>query len=396
MHSSPTSATSLPNAASSAGDSSRNAELEMLRRLPARLGFADVHELLGALQEAFGLAAPKTGATPISPVAPVSATAPAAAADHVGAPAAAAPTAEAMIRMVLNRRLGAVSGLTAEVRQRQVAEREELIRVLVVLFEAGAGRAGGTTPAIRDSDVERVVSALRRSALVRQVKPAEIARFCAAEAESDEVADQLDPFQLRLVLAYHDDVPHEEFTQVEICNLRGACEEGDADAVRRWFAVIAAKRDVLPRGTTAFLKREIIRQWDLRSPVLEALVYEQVVLDVQMFGAIGWENSRQFYAQLARATGAEASPFLSFLELDEIEEAKRVTRAIGLTAAHARFLQAAAARSAQDLAQLEKRITDAAAARSRQPAEPAVAARSSAATDRTERGAPVGWRLRTV
>lgn len=388
MHMSPTTSRSHHKSGASAAE--RAAEAEMLRRLPARLGYADVRELMAALEEVFALNGPAVTASSAVAVKPV-----AAEADDL---AFSIPAPEVTIRAVLNRRMGPVQGFTPEARQREHEEREETVRTLLTLFQSGRQQAGDARVVVREFDVERVLAALRRLALVRRARPQDVAAYCLAEADGDPFANQLDPFQLRHVLTFHDDVPHEELPFLDLCCLRTACEHGDTEAVREWFRDVAARREVLPKGATSYLKRLVLEQWRLHGPVLDVLVEEQMVLDVQMFGAIGWENSRLFYAQLARTSGGARSPFLAYLTSEEIEDAVRAARAVRLDSVASRFSEIGNARASRGLEQLEVRVLELAKSRSAKAAKVIETPTTSSQReqDGSYRGGLLEWRTRTI
>lgn len=367
-----------------------------LRALPAQLGFTDVSELIAALEQTFGLNgvhAPSATARPAPAARPKTR-----AADEFLA--VETPSPETTIRAVLNRRLGSVNGFTPEQKIRQQNEREEMLHSLLALFQIGLRRAGnGTPPVVREFDVERVLATLRRLALVRKARPQDVAAYCLAEADADVQAHRLDPFQLRHVLAFHDDVPHEELPYLEICCLRAACQHRDDAAIREWFDGAFAKADLLPRGTTSFLKRLILEQWQEGNRELDVLVTEQAALDVRMFGDLGWENSRLFYAQLARITGGVKSPFVSYMNEEEIEDAVlQSSRMAGGTEMQVRFAALHGTQAQQSLAQIEKRVFDAAKNRGNGPVATASSAlrRPQGLATTPELSGLLGARLRTI
>lgn len=337
-----------------------------LRELPAELGFRDVAELIAALQREFAI----EGAREMTPAEAALAARRARMAalqaefEAIEAPAAEARTPEATIRAVVNRRLGPITGYTAELRRRQEAERDELCRALKTLFELGVKGGGGEEVLVRELDVERVLAAMRRLSLVRGVPAKQVIEYCTIAADDGAQAHRLDPFQLRHVLTVHSLDPQDSLADLDLGVLLGALQRDDERSVREWFEEIASGLSGLSKGATARIKRLILEEALSHNSALEALVFEQAVLDVQMFGDLGWENSRLFYAQMGRATGGAKSPFLAYMNSEEIEDAViQCGKLPGMAEAKARFASLHGTDAASHLRQIEKRVNDAARSR---------------------------------
>lgn len=341
-----------------------------LRELPAELGFRDGAELIAALQQEF--------ATSVAPVLTPAAAAAAARRAKIVAMqaefAVEAPTPEATIRAVVHRRLGPVTGYTAELRRRQEAEREDLCHALLSLFELGVKGGGGDELVVRELDVERVLAAMRRLFLVRGVSAKQVIGYCTIAADDGAQAHRLDPFQLRHVLTVHELASQDGLADLDLGKLLGALQRDDEAAVRDWFEEVSIGLSTLSKGATSRIKRLILEEALSHNSALEALVFEQAVLDVQMFGDLGWENSRLFYAQMARATGGAKSPFLVYMNAEEIEDAViQCGKLPGMLDAKARFAVLHGTAAGATLRQNEKRVVDAAKVRTQTRTTAAVA-----------------------
>jgi hypothetical protein len=239
---------------------------------------------------------------------------------------------EAAIRGVFNRWCGSGQFLDENARARETAERDELLNALCRLYAISRAH----TPAskerkVRAGDVERVITCFRRLALMWGVRPGEVAMYCETHAAGDDniLAHTSDPLQLRYILTFHKDVPGAQLTAHDIQELRNACETSDQAAMRRWFDVVGAKRDVLPRDTPQALRFLLLQLWNAGAGDLETLAYELAVLDARMFESLGWENTRMFCALLKRIGGGKYSAFGAYITDEDIDEALELHQELG-------------------------------------------------------------------
>jgi len=184
---------------------------------------------------------------------------------------------------------------------------------------------------VSEQDVFSTIIVLNRIAITVRCPSTTIIAYCEARAvrEKNPRANQLDPLQLRHLLSFHQDIPHEELNALDIQTLRNACEKNDKKSIQVWFETIAKRKSALPNGAPQFLRQLLIDLWDAGyRDYLETFATELAVLDSAMFEAMGWENTRLFLAVFKRIHGAScrsASAFLGEGEIHaDIEMYKRV------------------------------------------------------------------------
>jgi hypothetical protein len=239
----------------------------------------------------------------------------------------ARPSAEAIIRTAVNQRFGPVQSLTPEARQREVTERETLASAIFRLFSIGLEHTPAWPhPKVRDKDVEEVATILRRLALVRGVPLTMLVSHAAAKAAGDKnvAAHRADPFQIRHLLSFYRNIPSTWLDASQIARLQGALARRDDETVGRWFASVSSHTDRLPKETPAFLLNLLLKQCTAGSCDLAVFAFEQAVLSVRLHGALGWENTRIFYALLKRLSGAASTAFDDYLTRAELESAIRL------------------------------------------------------------------------
>ena len=342
----------------SAARSARHPE-DALRLLPAQLGYTDASTLIAALEDTFGLTLEDRAASATQPTAIAARSRP--------APSTAPrPSAEAMIRAVVNRRLGPVQSLAPEARRREIAERETMAGTIHRLFRIGLAR----TPSrfqheVRESDVEWVATILRRLALIHGRPLDELVEHVTTKAANDAspATHIADPFQIRHVLSFSQGIPSTWLDASQIARLQSALERRDHEAVRRWFADVTATTDLLPKETPSFLKNLLLQHCTAGHCDLATLAFEQAVLSVRLHGVIGWENTRTFYALLKRLTGSRSTVFDGYLTGAEIESAVHLHEETGDQDELVHFLRLRTKRDPLALANLERTVGATAQAR---------------------------------
>jgi len=346
----------------------------VLRHLPQQFGFASGAEFIAALEHAFGLAS--RAATGEDPAELPRSGRPSRDAMLEDSPEeAVAPDPGALIRAVLNRWLGPVQVLDSSALKRELAERERLGQIISRLHQIGSELMPKTLrKRASNSEIERVATILRRLSLIRSVSADTLVAHCAhrAEADVDFRLHVADPFQLRHLLTFHDDVPHEELNALAIYRLDRAVECRDAATIENWFQETGRKRHFLPKDTPSFLKSRLLQHWSNGRRDLESFAFEQAVLDVRIFGVIGWENTRTFYSLLKRLGGDSSACFDAYLSRDEIDEALAFHRTVRDERQQEHFRHLSARHDPAALLHLEQTIFSAAQERENQTLPPPI------------------------
>ena len=271
----------------------------------------------------------------------------------------ARPSAEAIIRTAVNQRLGPVQSLTPEARKREVTERETLASAIYRLFSIGLEHTPACLhPEVRDKDVEEVATILRRLALVRGVPLATLVSHAAAKAAGDKnaAAHRADPFQIRHLLSFYRNIPSTWLDASQIARLQGALARRDDETVGRWFANVTSHTDRLPKETPAFLLNVLLKQCTAGNCDVAVFAFEQAVLSVRLHGALGWENTRIFYALLKRLSGVASTAFDDYLTRAELDSAIRLHEESGDEAQLVHFLGLRARYDEEVLGKLESTI----------------------------------------
>ncbi|MFT3783060.1 MAG: hypothetical protein QM790_13715 [Nibricoccus sp.] len=169
---------------------------------------------------------------------------------------------------------------------------------------------------LQESDIFAAIILLNRIAITLRSPAAAVLCYCEARAirEQNVRVNQLDPLQLRHLLTFHQDIPHEEMTTMEIEALRVACEKPDATAIQTWFENVFKKKEFLPKDATQYLRQMATDLWNAgHSEFLDTFATELAVLDAAMFDALGWENTRLYFVLLKRMHGPACRAVSAFL-----------------------------------------------------------------------------------
>jgi hypothetical protein len=354
----------------------------LLRSLPAQLGYPGAPELIAALEQAFGLPSSRSSEhsqaqdkPPPSPPNPgeesgTAARAPAtplAPDDNASAErdevSAVIPYAAQVIHAVINRRLGPVLSIVPEARRREIAERETVADSVHRLYQIGQDRTPGhRNRAVCESDVEWVTTILRRLSLIRFAPLPELIAYAAEKsaADTNEFAHLADPFLIRHVLTCQKAIPNEVLTLSAVEGIQHALDRRDPAAVRAWFTSLPWPKSQLPRETPAFLKRVVLDRVMAGESDHAPLVFEQAVLDVRLYGVLGWENTRSFYVLLKRLTGAATTIFDAYLDTTDLDSCVRMHEEFGDQRQLAHFVNLRSKRTPATLARLERMVAAAA------------------------------------
>ena len=215
---------------------------------------------------------------------------------------------------------------------------------------------------VTEQDVFSAILVLNRLNISVKSPIATVLAYCEARSvrEKNPRLNQLDPLQLRHLLSFHEDIPHEEMNTLDINTLRDACEKFDRNAINAWFRRIATRRHALPNAAPQFLRQMINDLWNAgHQTFLEAFATELAVLDTSMLEALGWENSRLFLALFKRLHGSACRSATPFIDAEEIDAAIEMYKLLKDEAQLLHFRALATAFEANALRRLERTIVTA-------------------------------------
>jgi len=187
---------------------------------------------------------------------------------------------------------------------------------------------------VTEQDVFSAILILNRIAITVKCPTAAIVGYCESRAvrEKNPRLNQLDPLQLRHLLAFHQDIPHEELTTLDIQTLKTACEKSATNDIHLWFETVAKRKHTLPMGAPQFLRQLLNDLWTAgHHDFLDTFATELTVLDAAMFESLGWENSRLFLAIFKRLHGSDCRPASHYIDAEEITAAIEMYKLLGDT-----------------------------------------------------------------
>jgi|GEM_PF-3095733 len=235
---------------------------------------------------------------------------------------------DGIIREVFNARYGDLNLLDASSRQAEFAKRTSLLQLLYRLYRAGLTQ----TPVevrreIRKTEVEAVISAVRRLSFMGNPTTDELVAYCeeSAAADSDVLAHVMDPFQLRHILTFHRETSRDQVGMENLTTLLALCRRSDGAAVRTWFQDLIRNNEFLPKDTPQLLRAVLLELWKLGQGNLGMLAYEIAVLDAQLFDDLGWESTRVFCSQLRRVTSPGCETLDAYLTDEDIDDALTIS-----------------------------------------------------------------------
>jgi len=177
---------------------------------------------------------------------------------------------------------------------------------------------------VTEQDVFSAILVLNRLCISVKSPISTILAYCEARSvrEQNPRLNQLDPLQLRHLLTFHEDIPHEEMNTLDINTLKIACEKSDTGAINTWFKRIATRRHALPNAAPQYLRQMINDLWTAgQRTFLETFATELAVLDATLLDALGWENSRLFLAVFKRLHGSAGRFASAYIDAEEIDAA---------------------------------------------------------------------------
>jgi len=240
---------------------------------------------------------------------------------------------ECTIRNAVKKWFGPLEMLDPKGRADERARFESVLQTLLRLHRVSCNLVAEVQRIpISESDIHAAIIILNRIAITVKSPLAAIISFCEARAvrEKNPRANQLDPFQLRHLLSFHQDIPHEELNALDIQHLRVACERSSTEDIQFWFETIARHTHLLPQGTPQFLRQLAVDLWNSgHSEFLKPYATELSVIDSAMFDSLGWENTRLFFAIFKRIHGSACRPASIYLNDEDIDAAIEIYRQLG-------------------------------------------------------------------
>lgn len=177
---------------------------------------------------------------------------------------------------------------------------------------------------VAEQDVFSAILALNRISISVNCPAAAIVAYCESRSlrEENPRFNQLDPLQLRHLLAFHQDIPNEELNSLDIQTLRSACERSAKQDIHTWFDTVTKRKHALPAGAPQFLRQLMTDLWNAgHHDFIETFATELTVLDSAMFDELGWENSRLFFAIFKRIHGSACRSASIYIAAEEIDSA---------------------------------------------------------------------------
>jgi hypothetical protein len=174
---------------------------------------------------------------------------------------------------------------------------------------------------IQEYDVFAAIVVLNRISVTLRSPLSAVIAYCEARSirEQGMIENQLDPLQLRHLLTFHEDIPHEEMNALEIHMLKAACETADKIGIQRWFENIARRKATLPKDAPQFLRQMAADLWsEGKKAFLDVYATELAILDATLLEEMGWENTRLFSALFKRLQGSGCKVMGDFMNAAEI------------------------------------------------------------------------------
>jgi hypothetical protein len=185
---------------------------------------------------------------------------------------------------------------------------------------------------LTEQDIFSAILILNRISITVKCPAGAIVAYCESRAvrEENPRLNQLDPLQLRHLLTFHQDIPHEELNALDIRALKRACENNAKDEIHLWFEAVTKRKNALPLGAPQFLRQLITELWTSGNrDFVETIATELTVLDCAMFDVLGWENSRLFLSIFKRLHGSHCRPASAYMDAEEINVAVEMYKQLG-------------------------------------------------------------------
>jgi len=239
---------------------------------------------------------------------------------------------ENTLRNAVKKWFGPVETLDPKARAAELNHQDLILQSLIKLHRLSCNLVPESIRIpLQEQDVFTGIILLNRITLTLGSPYAAILCYCEARAvrEKNIRVNQIDPLQLRHLLCFHQDIPHEELNSLDIQRLRTACEKSESTNIIAWFENISKRKAVLPKDTPQYLRQLAYDLWNAGHEIfLEIYAKELAVLDVTLLQSLGWENSRLFFALFKRLHGTgcrSAAVFLNETDLAlAIEQSKQL------------------------------------------------------------------------
>jgi len=232
---------------------------------------------------------------------------------------------ENAIRNAAKKWFGPVEMLDPKARTSERARQEAILHSLFRLHRLSCNLVPEAQRLpVTEQDVFSAILVLNRISISVKCPAAAITGYCESRSvrEENPRLNQLDPLQLRHLLSFHQDIPHEELNSLDIHTLRSACERNATEEIHTWFETVAKRKHALPIGAPQFLRQLMTDIWNAGNhDFIETFVTELAVLDSAMFDELGWENSRLFLAIFKRLQGSSCRPISVYIDAEEIDAA---------------------------------------------------------------------------
>ncbi|MFT3868363.1 MAG: hypothetical protein QM715_07685 [Nibricoccus sp.] len=240
---------------------------------------------------------------------------------------------ENVLRNAVKKWFGPIETLDPAARAAEVNHHEVILQLLLRLHRLSCNLVpeANRLP-LQEQEVFTAIVLLNRINVTLGSPHAAILCYCEARAvrEKNIRASQIDPLQLRHLLTFHQDIPHEELNALDIQRLRTACEKAESTAIISWFETISKRRTVLPKDTPQFLRQLASDLWNAgHESFLETYAKELAVLDAALLHELGWENTRLFFALFKRLQGTNCRSAIAFLTEADIALAIEQSKQLG-------------------------------------------------------------------
>lgn len=240
---------------------------------------------------------------------------------------------ENTLRNAVKKWFGPVETLDPMARTIEINHHEVILQVLLRLHRLSCNLVPEPNRIpLQEQDVFTAIVLLNRINVTLGSAYAAILCYCEARAirEKNTRVNQIDPLQLRHLLTFHQDIPHEELNALDIQRLRTACENSESTAIISWFETISKRKTVLPKDTPQFLRQLASDLWNAgHENFLETYAKELAVLDAALLHELGWENTRLFFALFKRLRGTSCRSAAAFLTEADIALAIEQSKQLG-------------------------------------------------------------------
>lgn len=212
---------------------------------------------------------------------------------------------------------------------------------------------------LHEQDVFTAIIVLNRIGICLRSPMASVIGYCEASTlrEQSLRANLLDPLQLRHLLCFHENIPNEQLSPLDIHTLKDACERSDRAGIQSWFEAAGRRSPTLPKDTPQFLRQLVADLWTPGSTgFLDTYASELSILDAALCAEMGWENSRLYFALLKRLHGADCKTGAAYIDASEIALALQQRKALEEADGVVHFRSLATGFDPQRLRRLERAV----------------------------------------